>query len=48
MSDLPIFLIEGVLVFGGAMAFAIWQIREVNKRQEERRRREAEEEEADG
>ncbi len=46
MSDLPIFLIEGILVFGGAMAFALWQIRDVNKRQEERRRREGEQADA--
>jgi CHASE3 domain sensor protein len=39
MSDhSPFILIELVLIFGGAMAIAWWQIRDVKRAQEETRR----------
>jgi predicted negative regulator of RcsB-dependent stress response len=39
MSDhSPFIVIELLLIFGGAMAFAWWQIRDVNRAQEETRR----------
>jgi hypothetical protein len=41
-SNWPIILIEGVLVFGGVLAFGWWQLRSV----ERDRRRAAEEREA--
>ncbi len=43
MSDhSPFIVIELVLIFGGAMAIAWWQIRDVKRAQEEtRRKREA-------
>ncbi len=31
MSNLPIILIEVVLVFGGALAFGIWQLRSLER-----------------
>ena len=31
MSNLPIILIEVVLIFGGALAFGIWQLRSLKK-----------------
>jgi hypothetical protein len=46
-SHWPLILIEGVLVFGGALAFGWWQLRSVKRDREkmlaERRAREAEE-----
>lgn len=42
-SNWPLLLIEGVLVFGGAMLFGWWQLREVERdREAARRKREAE------
>ncbi len=42
-SNWPLLLIEGVLVFGGALLFGWWQLREIDRDQREaRRRREAE------
>lgn len=39
MSDhSPFIVIELVLIFGGAMAFAWWQLRDVKRAQEETRR----------
>lgn len=44
-SHWPLILIEGVLVFGGALAFGWWQLRSVKRDREkmlaERRAREA-------
>ncbi len=31
MSNLPIILIEVVLIFGGVLAFGIWQLRSLKK-----------------
>lgn len=42
-SNWPLLLIEGVLVFGGALLFGWWQLRSVKRDQQETaRRREAE------
>jgi hypothetical protein len=42
-TDLPLILIEGVLVFGGALAFGWWQLRSLERdRQALLRRREEE------
>ncbi len=38
VADLPLILVEVVLVFGGAMAFAWWQFRDLAR---ERKKREA-------
>lgn len=41
----PIVLIEGIIVFGGALAFAWWQLREIRidqQRAAEKKRAEAE------
>lgn len=35
-QNLPIILIEVVLVFGGTLAFAWWQLRELKKLRQER------------
>lgn len=37
-QNLPIILVEVVLIFGGVLAFAWWQLRDLNR---ERQRREA-------
>ncbi len=34
MSDLPVILIELVLVFGGTLAFGWWQFREIRRDRE--------------
>ncbi|HPG79199.1 MAG TPA: hypothetical protein PK756_11060 [Piscinibacter sp.] len=49
-SNWPLILIEGVLVFGGALLFGWWQLRSVARdARETKRRREAEaREESDG
>jgi hypothetical protein len=44
MGNAPFILIEGVLVFGGALAFGWWQLRSIKRDQQalaERRRAEA-------
>jgi len=42
-SNTPLLLIEGVLVFGGALLFGWWQLREIERdRREAARKREAE------
>lgn len=42
-GNLPLILIELVLVFGGVLAFGWWQLRDVRKaREQSRQRREAE------
>lgn len=38
MSDLPILLIELVLVFGGVLALAVWQLRDLRREREARKR----------
>ena len=43
-GHLPLILIEGVLFFGGALAFGWWQLRSVARDQAESRRQRAEEE----
>jgi hypothetical protein len=35
----PVLLIEGVLVFGGALGFAWWQLREIERDRREAARR---------
>jgi DNA-binding transcriptional regulator of glucitol operon len=51
-SNWPLLLIEGVLVFGGALLFGWWQLREIDRdRRELQKKREAEaaaHEDADG
>jgi hypothetical protein len=34
MGDLPIVLIEGLLVLGGALAFGWWQLRSIRRDQQ--------------
>lgn len=41
-SNLPIILIEVVLIFGGVLAFGWWQLRSVKRDQEESARKRAE------
>ncbi len=42
-SNWPLLLIEGVLVFGGALLFGWWQLREIERdRRELQKKREAE------
>ncbi len=41
-QNLPIIVIEVVLVFGGVMVFAWWQLRELRKLERERERKKAE------
>ncbi len=42
-SNWPLLLIEGVLVFGGALLFGWWQLREIDRdRRELQKKREAE------
>lgn len=42
-SNWPLLLIEGVLVFGGALLFGWWQLREIDRdRREAQKQREAE------
>jgi hypothetical protein len=44
----PVLLIEGVLVFGGALGFAWWQLREIERdRREAARRRRDEQRQTD-
>lgn len=38
MDHLPFILVEVVLVFGGAMAFAWWQFRDLKREREKRER----------
>lgn len=38
-SNWPLIVIEVVLVFGGAMAFAWWQFRDLRREREKRERR---------
>lgn len=46
-SNWPLLLIEGVLVFGGALLFGWWQLREIERdKRELQRKREAEAEAA--
>jgi hypothetical protein len=42
MQNLPVIVIEGVLVFGGVLLFAWWQLRELKKLERERERKKAE------
>ncbi|MFC3148281.1 hypothetical protein [Piscinibacterium candidicorallinum] len=42
MQNLPVIVIEGVLVFGGVLAFAWWQLRELKQLERERERKKAE------
>lgn len=44
-SNWPLLLIEGVLVFGGALLFGWWQLRSVKRDQQEAARRRAQEQE---
>jgi hypothetical protein len=39
----PVLLIEGVLVFGGALGFAWWQLREIERDRREAARRRSDE-----
>ena len=50
-ENLPLILIEVVLVFGGALAFAWWQFRDLDrerKKREERKRQECDGDEGPG
>lgn len=38
-SDLPVILIEVILVFGGVLAFGWWQLRDLKREQEAARKR---------
>lgn len=38
-SDLPVILIEVILVFGGVLAFGWWQLRDLEREREATRRR---------
>jgi hypothetical protein len=42
MNGLTMVLLEGGLVFGGAVAFYIWQMRDLNREKEKRARKEQE------
>jgi uncharacterized membrane protein len=46
MQNLPVIVIEGVLVFGGMLLFAWWQLRELKKLERERERKKAEQQAA--
>lgn len=46
-SNWPLLLIEGVLVFGGALLFGWWQLRSVARDQQETARRRAEQAQRD-
>ena len=46
-SNWPLLLIEGVLVFGGALLFGWWQLRSVARDQQETARRRAAEAQRD-
>jgi hypothetical protein len=46
MNHLPLILVEVVLVFGGAVAFAWWQFRDLAR--ERKKREQAKEKEASG
>ena len=39
MVHLPLILVEALLVFGGALAFAWWQFRDLRREREKRERR---------
>lgn len=39
MNHLPLILVEVVLVFGGAVAFAWWQFRDLKREREKRERK---------
>jgi cytoskeletal protein RodZ len=42
MNHLPLILVEVVLVFGGALAFAWWQFRDLRREREKRERKQRE------
>jgi hypothetical protein len=42
MTHLPLILVEVVLVFGGAVAFAWWQFRDLKREREKRERKQRE------
>jgi predicted negative regulator of RcsB-dependent stress response len=47
-QNLPVILIEVVLIFGGVLAFAWWQLRDVRKSQEQSARERAQRRQAEG
>ena len=47
-QNLPVILIEVVLIFGGVLAFAWWQLRDVRKSQEQGAREHAQRQQAEG
>jgi predicted negative regulator of RcsB-dependent stress response len=47
-QNLPVILIEVVLIFGGVLAFAWWQLRDVRKSQEQSARARAQRLQAEG
>ena len=46
-QNLPVILIEVVLIFGGVLAFGWWQLRDIKKTQEQTARERARREAAD-
>jgi predicted negative regulator of RcsB-dependent stress response len=46
-QNLPVILIEVVLIFGGVLAFGWWQLRDIRKAQEETARQRAQREAAE-
>lgn len=46
-QNLPVILIEVVLIFGGVLAFGWWQLRDINKTQQQAARERAQREAAE-
>jgi hypothetical protein len=39
VNDLPLIVVEVVMIFGGAVAFGWWQLRDLRREREKRERR---------
>ncbi len=48
MTHAPLIVVEVILVFGGALAFAWWQFRDLNRERKKRDARKATEDEGRG